>query len=97
MTDIRAVTYEKGAAVSQSDTLADPAGPFAGIFTGSGGTIKLTTIQGDVLTLASVAAGIILPIATRNVWTTVTGATGLVGLQANPYRTPLNPGTGTVI
>jgi hypothetical protein len=96
MSTIQAVTYEVASAITQSDTLADPAGPFAALFTGAGGTIKLTTIQNQTVTLASVAAGIILPIATQRVWSSTTTATGLIGLQSPPYLTPFNPGSGAV-
>lgn len=97
MSNILAVTYEQAYAVTQSDTLADPSGPFAALFTGAGGTIKLTTINGQTVTLASVAAGIVMPIATQRVWSSTTTATGVIGLCALPYKQTINPGTGTVV
>ena len=97
MSDIRAVTYEKAVAVTTSDTVADPAGPFAGLHaTTAAGLAKVTTVNGDVVTLY-LLLGTVLNVAVQRVWTSVTTATGIVGVQANPYRTPLNPGTGTVI
>ncbi len=86
MSSINAITYDGGAAVTTSDTTADPAGPFAGIFTGAGGTIKLTAISGEVLTFLSLPAGVILPVATQRVWTSTTSATSMIGLRAMPYK-----------
>jgi hypothetical protein len=94
--DIKAVTYEQAFAVTQSDTVADPSGPFAGLFTAAGGTIKITTINGQTVTLNSVAAGIILPIAIQRVWSTTTNVSNLIGLCSLPYKQTLNPGTGDI-
>jgi hypothetical protein len=91
MGDIRSITYEGGAPVTASDATADPAGPFAGIFTGAGGTIKLTTTRGQTLTFVSLPAGVILPVATNRVWATTTTATSVLGLVALPWKGTPNP------
>jgi hypothetical protein len=86
--DIGAVTYESGVAVTQSDTAADPAGPFCAFFTGAGGTVKYTDMRGKTVVLTGVAAGVIFPVAFTRIWTSVTTATGLVGFLARPYQGP---------
>jgi hypothetical protein len=91
VSSILAITYDGGAAVTASDTTADPAGPFAGIFTGAGGTIKLTTVKGQTLTFVSLPAGVILPVATQRVWSSTTNATSVLGLVAMPYKGTPNP------
>jgi hypothetical protein len=91
MSNISSITYEGGAAITASDTLADPAGPFAGVFTGAGGTIKLTNVRGQTLTFTNLPAGIILPVATQRVWSSTTTATNVLGLTAMPFKGAPNP------
>jgi hypothetical protein len=86
MSDIRAITYESGAAVTASDTTNDPAGPFAAIYSGTGGDIKVTPLSGPAYVLPGTPAGVIIPVAVRFVWLTGTAATGVVGLSVPPYR-----------
>jgi len=97
MSNIQAITYEGGAAVTVSDTFADPAGPFAGFFVGVAGAVVIQTIRGDKLTLAACNAGVVYTIAITRVWSTGTNASSIVGLIALPYKTSLNPGTGVVV
>lgn len=88
------VVYEDAAAVTVSDTAADPAGPFASLLVTAVGTVKLTTIVGGTVSLAATVVGQEIHIATQRVWSTGTGAT-VIGLKAPAiYRTPLNPGAG---
>jgi hypothetical protein len=82
MSDVGAVTYDDGVAVTPSDTVADPNGPFAAFATGTGGNIKVQTAKGNALVLSSCAAGIIMPMLITRVWSTGTAATGVVGLKA---------------
>lgn len=84
MSSILAVTYEGMAAVTASDTAADPAGPFAALYFGATGTIKITTVTGLTVSGIPVVAGTTLHIATQRVWTG--GAASVYGLTANPYR-----------
>lgn len=81
MSDIGAVTYHDAVAVTQSDTENDPAGPFAGFFTGSGGTIKVTTVGNPTgsAEFANAAAGIVIPTQILRVWESATTATGVMG------------------
>lgn len=89
MSNILAVTYEDAVAVTKSDTVADPAGPFAGLLVTATGALKFTTIQGGTVTLSTTTVGQIIPIATGRVWATGTSATAL-GLKAIPYK-PAGP------
>jgi hypothetical protein len=82
MSDIASVTYADAVAVAESDTTADPKGPFAGLYTGSGGDIKVTTLRGTSVVLAGTAAGIVIPIAVSRVWSTGTVATSVLGLKS---------------
>lgn len=86
--DIKAITFESASPVTVSDGTNDPNGPFAGIFTGSGGTIKLTTVRGETATFVSLAAGVILPVATLRVWSSTTTATSVLGMIALPWKGP---------
>ena len=47
MSDIYATTYSGSAAVTKSDTVADPAGPFAGLLMTAVGTLKVTLTDGQ--------------------------------------------------
>lgn len=89
MGNILSRTYETGAAVTQSDTVADPAGPFAALYFGaaSAGSIKLTTVQGATLVFQNVQPGATLLVATQRVWsTTTTGSANIIGLNALPFK-----------
>ena len=88
--------YEGAASVTPSDTVADPAGPFAGLFVTAAGTLKIRTIRGDDVTL-SVLGGYVVPIATTRVWVTGTVNATCVGLTSGQYRPVLNPGSGVVL
>ena len=96
MASIQAITYEGVVAATQSDTTADPAGPFAGFFASVAGVVKIQTLRNDTVTL-TILAGVIYPIAITRIWSSVTAASGLFGLCANPYRPAMNPGAGTVL
>lgn len=85
MSSILAVTYDSATAVTKSDTVKDPAGPFAGLLVTATGTLKFTTIKGSVVTLSTTTVGQIIPIAVEYVWSTGTSAT-VLGLHAMPYR-----------
>jgi hypothetical protein len=94
MSDINSQTYYGSAAVTPSDTVADPLGLFAGLYVSATGTIKWSLPDGSVLTRTdTVPVGTIIPIAVSRVWSTGTSAT-VVGLYALPIKQPLNPGTG---
>jgi hypothetical protein len=86
MSTINAITYDDAVAITPSDTVVQGATkPFAAIYTGSGGTISIVTVAGTTCNLANLPAGVILPIATKQVRSSNTGATGIFGLRAPPY------------
>ena len=85
MSDIGAITYTNAVAVSQSDTVNDAAGPFAGLqATTAAGLAKVTTLGGGVVTIY-LPLGAIVPLAVYRVWSSVTAATGIVGFRGVPY------------
>lgn len=51
-----------------------------GIYIGSTGNIKVTTVGGEAVTFTSIAAGVIHPIAAIIIWSAGTTATGIVGV-----------------
>lgn len=82
MSDIRSVTYHGAYAVTESDTAADPKGPFSGLqATTAAGLAKVTCLDGSVATVY-LPLGLIMPLAVSRVWSSVTAATGIVGLKA---------------
>jgi len=85
---INSITYDDAIPVTPDDTTNDPAGPFAGFHTGSGGTIVVRTVKGTVRALPSLPAGIIFPLAIMRVNATGTTATGVLGMVALPYKRP---------
>ena len=87
MSDIRAVTYEHAIAVSPSDTVNDPAGPFAGLHcTGTAGLATVWTRSGSVQVY--LLQGVVLPLLVYRVGVTGTSATGVLGMKALPYLGP---------
>ena len=86
MSNILAITYDDAIAVTASDSTADPAGPFAGFYTGSGGTIKVTTIKGTTTTFTNTQAGVVMTVPISRVWTTTTTASNVLGMVANPFK-----------
>jgi hypothetical protein len=67
---IQSVTYVGGNAATQSDTTADPHGPFAAIQnTGASATCKIQPTNGPAITIYMVQ-GLIYPIATKFVFST---------------------------
>jgi len=96
MSNIQSRVYEDAVTVTLSDTVADPAGPFAGLLVTNAGTVKVTTIRGTTQSLGTWAAGSEIHIAVSRVWSTGTGAT-VLGLVSPPYKPAINPGAGTVL
>lgn len=53
-----------------------------GIYVGStsgGSALKLTMINGDVVTLAGVMAGVVYPFQVKRIWSTDTTASSIIG------------------
>ena len=69
-----------GEAVTLSDSVDFITKPCRALWVGSGGTIKMTTRSGDVITLTNVPSGYLLPIACTRVWSSVTTASSIVAL-----------------
>ncbi len=70
-------------AVTVSDATADPNGPFYSLYVGvAGGAIKLTTLQGNDVTLTAVPLGV-LKVGCTRVWSTGTTTTStlIIGLK----------------
>jgi hypothetical protein len=86
MSNIQARTYEGAVAVTASDSTDDPGGPFAALWIGGAGSggLKVTMINGDVVSFAGVPVGMML-LAVKRVWTTGTSVTSVIGMKAMPY------------
>ena len=80
------ITYEGAITPTNSDTTADPHGPFAAIYVGVTGTVVVQTLRNQTATFVGVPAGSVLRIACTRVWSTGTTATSLLGLQQMPYK-----------
>jgi hypothetical protein len=82
MTDIRAVTYHNAVAATQSDTAADPNGPFAAIQnTGASATCKISTVGNPTGSVTIyMVQGLIYPIATQRIWST-NGLSTVIGFN----------------
>ncbi|MEI6478518.1 MAG: hypothetical protein WCO52_06040 [bacterium] len=71
--------YPAGAfAITASDTVNLQ--NVAIVYVGTGGTIKVTTANGDVVTFTGVATGTVLPVQVLRVWAATLTASGLVGI-----------------
>jgi hypothetical protein len=84
--NIQAVTYETAFAVTASDTVVDPNGPFAALqCTGVAGLAKVITKAGQTVTIY-LPLGVVVPLAVTQVFASVTTATNIVGMRALPYQ-----------
>ena len=70
-----------GFAVTKSDTVNDPNGPFRALCVGASGDVKVTMLDDTVVTWPSLAAGVLHPIACKRVWSTGTGPATIVGAK----------------
>ncbi len=50
------------------------------LYIGGSGNVRVTTMNGNDVTFASVQAGTILPVMVKRVWSTSTTATNIIGL-----------------
>lgn len=85
MSGILSRVYTGAKAVTVSDTVDDPKGPFAGLLVTVTGNVSFITQEGDTVSLTSVAANTELHVAVRRVRSSSTTAT-VVGLTAAPYK-----------
>jgi hypothetical protein len=97
MSDIYSLLFEDQQAVTPSDTVNDPNGPFAGLHIGGSGTVRIINGRGRDVTIVGCQAGTIYPYPVVRVFTTTTTATSILGLSAPAYRAPMNPGLGSVL
>ena len=67
--------------VTPSDTDADPSGPFAALWVGGAGNVKVHTKGGQDVTYIGVPAGSYLAVECSRVWSTGTTATSILGLS----------------
>jgi hypothetical protein len=66
-------------AITPADS--DLAHPVRSLYVGGGGNIKITTVNGQTVTIAGVNAGSIIPISVKRVWSSDTTATSILGLS----------------
>lgn len=85
MSNILAKTYEGLVAITPSDSVVF-ARPFAGLYIAGAGTLTITDSLGVKSQLTIGVVGYILPVAVLQVWNTGTGASGIAGLVAIPYK-----------
>jgi hypothetical protein len=88
MSGVNEITYEDAVIPTNSDAMADPAGPFAALYVGVAGNVKLQTLRNNAVVFVGVPAGSTLRVAFTRVWSTGTTATSLLGLLALPYKKP---------
>jgi len=68
-------------AVTASDTVADPNGPFHSLYVGASGNITLTTLMGNTVLLTAVPIGV-LKVGCSRVWSSGTAAAStVIGLK----------------
>lgn len=65
---------------AETVTLSDTAlKRYAGLYVGTTGNLKVTTIAGTDITFTSVPAGMIIPLGISRVWSTGTTASNIIG------------------
>lgn len=69
-----------GQAVDISSTDHTPTSCTRAIWVGTTGTVKVTTLSGDVLTIVNVQDGTLLPIRAVLIWRTGTTASNMVAM-----------------
>lgn len=81
MSTVAAIVFDYAVAVTPSDTVNDPAGPFTALLVDTAGTIKVTLYGGTgaAITL-KVIAGQVVPFPVRRVWSTGTVTAVVFGL-----------------
>lgn len=50
-----------------------------GLYVGGAGNVRVTTVAGDDVLFSGVAAGTVLPVSVKRVWSTNTTATAIIG------------------
>jgi hypothetical protein len=70
---------QNAVAITTADT--DLTNPVRALYVGGNGNIKVTTVDGDVVTFIGCVVGSILPVSVKRVWSTSTTATNIIGLS----------------
>lgn len=68
-----------GFAITKSDS-NDLAEVARAVYIGAGGSLKVTALDGSVLTFVGLQTGALLPVSCTRVWSTGTTAANIVGL-----------------
>jgi hypothetical protein len=68
----------KAFAITPNDT-ADLAVSTRGLWIGGDGSVKITTVDGDTVTLSGCGAGTVVPVRVKRVFATGTTATNILG------------------
>jgi hypothetical protein len=85
MSDIGAITYQSGIAVTLSDTTPSPRVVYAAFYVGVTGDVQITDANGNTFVMPNCQQGTIYPIAATKYWLTNTTASKLIALSAQPY------------
>lgn len=81
---IQSLTPRSAVAITKSDSttfLPANGGEFSGIYVGGAGDVAVTTSNGETVTFSAVPVGTILPITVKQVMSTNTTASLMVGLR----------------
>lgn len=70
-----------GSATEITPADSDLTNEMRSLYIGSGGNLKVTTVNGHAVTFANVAAGTIIPVSVKRVWSTGTTASSIIGLD----------------
>jgi len=66
-------------AITKADS--DLSVPQRSLFIGTGGNVRVTTVNGHDVTFLNVASGTVLPVTVKRVWSTSTTAGNIIGLS----------------
>lgn len=78
----------QGATAITPNNAVDLAAPTTGIYVGTTGNLRLTTLLGDDVTFVAVPSGALLPIQATRIWATGTTATNMIALRTNATGIP---------
>lgn len=78
----------QGATAITPNNAVDLASPTTGIYVGTTGNLRLTTVLGDDVTFVAVPSGALLPVQATRIWATGTTATNIISLRTNATGIP---------
>jgi len=70
---------QSAVAITKADS--DLSVPQRSLFVGTGGNVRVTTVNGHDVTFNNVVSGTILPVTVKRVWSTNTTAGDIIGLS----------------